>query len=152
MGVFRFAAPLIAASIIFALLEIQIEGPDGWAAALPTWRVENRWTRLFWGGRPLTGYHVYVQAFVLLMLHLPLALGVLRPSLPIEIRLLAFLTLFWVLEDFVYFVLNPAFGVRRFSKSHIPWHPHWWWFLPREYWIFTPIGIALYLWSRTPAG
>ena len=40
----------------FALLEMQIEGPNGWTASLPTWRVENRWTRLFFSSKPLTGY------------------------------------------------------------------------------------------------
>ena len=29
---------LLAVSLLTALLEIQIEGPNGWAAKLPTWR------------------------------------------------------------------------------------------------------------------
>jgi hypothetical protein len=49
--------------------------------------------------------------------------------------------LFWVSEDFLWFVLNPAFGLRRFAKTHAGWHRHWWLGAPIEYWIFTPLGL-----------
>ncbi|HEX7241802.1 MAG TPA: hypothetical protein VF263_16090 [Longimicrobiaceae bacterium] len=143
-----FALTVAAAATVFALLEIQVEGSAGWATALPTWRVENRWTRLLFGSRALTGYHLYVHLFVLLLIHLPYALGFVAPSLRAEARIAAFLVLFWVLEDFLWFVLNRDYGVRRFTPEHAWWHaPSWWWIMPREYWIFTPIGIALYAWS-----
>jgi hypothetical protein len=143
-----FFASLVCTSVVFALLEIQIEGQHGWASALPTWTVSNKWTRLVLGGRPFTGYHLYVQLFFLLMLHLPYGLGLLSPSIHVELRLLSFGVLFWILEDFLWFVFNPAFGIRKFSRSAVWWHSHaWWWIMPREYWLFTPIGIALYVWS-----
>jgi hypothetical protein len=145
---FAFVAFLAAAAAVFALLEIQIEGSSGWASALPTWRMQNRWTRLVMGSRALTGYHLYVHLFVLLLLHLPFALGLAAPTLAAEARILAFLVLFWILEDFLWFVFNPEFGVRRFTREHAWWHaPAWWWIMPREYWVFTPVGVALYLWS-----
>jgi hypothetical protein len=59
-----FIVTLAIAATLFALVEIQIEGPNGWAARLPTWQVENRWTRLFWSAKPLTGYHLYTQLFI----------------------------------------------------------------------------------------
>jgi hypothetical protein len=142
-----FVVAVLAVAAVFALAEVQIEGKNGWASALPTWRVDNRWTRSVMGGRPLTGYHFYLHLFLLLILHVPLALGIATPSLAGEMRIFSFLILFWVAEDFLYFVVNPAFRLRRFSKAHIWWHPHWWWILPREYWVFTPIGIALYVLS-----
>ena len=92
---------LAVASGLFALVEIQIEGPNGWAERLPTWRIENQWTRLFCGRRPLTGYHLYVLLFVLLIVHLPYALSLVTPSLKAEFRILAFLILFWMAEDFL---------------------------------------------------
>lgn len=67
-----FCVFLFLTSWLFALVEIHIEGPHGWATSLPTWRVQNRITRIFYGGKPLTGYHLYVQLFVLLMSHAPL--------------------------------------------------------------------------------
>jgi hypothetical protein len=143
-----FAGFLVTASTLFALLEIEIEGAKGWARDLPTWRIRNRWTRLVLGARPLTGYHLYVNLFLLLVLHLPYAFGFIRPSLGAELRILAFVALFWVLEDFLWFALNPAFGLRRFRRERIRWHaPDWWWIAPRDYWLFTPAGIALYVLS-----
>ncbi|HEX6938272.1 MAG TPA: hypothetical protein VF158_02590 [Longimicrobiales bacterium] len=143
-----FFASVFGAAAVFARLEIEIEGSAGWASALPTWRLENRWTRLLLGGRPLTGYHLCVHLFLLLVGHLPYALALVRPSLAVEARIASFLILFWVLEDFLWFVANPAFGIRRFRRENIPWHaPGWWWIMPREYWILTPLGLALYVWS-----
>ncbi|HEY4362789.1 MAG TPA: hypothetical protein VGN17_17605 [Bryobacteraceae bacterium] len=152
MRALAFLLAVLLAAVAFALAEVQIEGRNGWAAALPTWRIDNRWTRILMGGRPLTGYHLYVHLFLLILLHVPFALEMSEPTLPREMRIFAFLILFWVAEDFLYFVFNPAFGLRRFSKQHIPWHPHWWWILPREYWIFAPLGIALYGASSHLAG
>src|SRR5438093_13235399 len=58
-----------------AQVEIQSERPTGWAANLPTWRVEQYWwLDPFWGGRPLTGYHLWVFSFMALPFHLPIAL------------------------------------------------------------------------------
>ncbi len=143
-----FVIVLVAASAFFALLEIQIEGGAGWASDLPTWRFENNWTRLILGARPITGYHVCFQLFVLSLGHLGYALGV-APSLKLELRIIAFLVLFWILEDFLWFVFNPRFGLRRFRRKHIWWHAKtWWWFMPRDYWIFLPIAAALLVAAR----
>ena len=141
-----FFGMVLAAGYVFAKLEIQIEGGAGWAADLPTWRVENRWTRWFFSSRPLTGYHLYVHLFVLCLVHLPYALGFVAPSWPAQARILSFLIFFWLVEDFLWFVLNPEFGVRKFRREHIWWHaPTWWWIMPRDYWVFTPIATLLYV-------
>jgi hypothetical protein len=45
-------------AFFFANVEIQIEGAHGWAASLPTWRIEkHQLLDIFCGGRPMTGYH-----------------------------------------------------------------------------------------------
>ena len=140
-----FIAGLLATSIVFALLEIEIEGDNGWAARLPTWRYQSRWTRRLLGARPITGYHLYFQLLVLLLTHLPYMLGIVRPGLAVELRIIAFVLLFWVIEDFLWIVLNPAYGLRRFRRDTIWWHAEsWWGFMPRDYWIFTPIAAVLY--------
>jgi hypothetical protein len=144
-----FVAAVLVAAGAFAMLEIQIEGEDGWGAALPTWRVENRWTRWFFGGRPFTGYHLWVHVFIVWVVHLPFLLALAPFGWAAEARVLAFLVFFWIAEDFLWFVLNPAFGLRRFRREHIWWHaPGWWWIMPREYWLFAPVGLALYLAGR----
>lgn len=143
-----FGVGLLAAASVLALLEIEIEGREGWAGRLPTWRLTNAWTRRLLGARSLTGYHVYVHLFVLILAHLPYLLGLIRPSITAELRILAFLLLLWTLEDFLWFVLNPAYGIRRFRREEIWWHaPTWWWIMPRDYWIFVPLGVALYILS-----
>ena len=65
---------MIVVALFFANVEIQIEGPNGWASALPvTFRIEEHWLLdIFWGGRPLTGYHAWVFSFMALAFHLPL--------------------------------------------------------------------------------
>lgn len=148
-----FFIGLVAAAACFALMEIQIEGPAGWARNLPTWRIRDpRLLRLMervMPGRPLTGYHVWIILFIALVAHLPFLVFGLPWSWRGELRSLSFIALFWVLEDFLWFVLNPHYGLRRFRPQYIAWHqPAWWWIAPRDYWIGLVVGLALYLASR----
>ena len=140
-----FALFLLASATAFALLEIQIEGRHGWAENLPTWRIDNRWTRRLWK-KPLTGYHLYAQGFVFLCAHAPFGLGLAGWGLAAELRVLSFVALFWVLEDFLWFVCNPSYGLHRFNPQSIAWHRDaWWWVAPRDYWIGVPLGVLLYV-------
>ncbi|HUF11908.1 MAG TPA: hypothetical protein VMN78_02285 [Longimicrobiales bacterium] len=141
-----FFGLLAAVSVAFALLEIQIEGGHGWASGLPTWRIRNRWTERFLGARAITGYHLYAHVFVLLLVHLPYAVVPDAWDWRVELRILAFLILFWILEDFLWFVLNPRYRLRRFRPQYVWWHAaSWWGPMPRDYWLFIPVGIVLYL-------
>lgn len=143
-----FLSVLFVVSLVFALLEIQIEGGTGWAADLPTWRVRVRALDFLFGERPLTGYHVYAFLFVGFAVHVPFLVEPSLFSMARELRLLAFIVLFWVLEDFLWFVMNPSFGLRRFRPEHVWWHgKRWPAFLPLAYWIFLPIGLGLYILS-----
>ena len=143
-----YVAHLILTSGLFAQLEIQIEGPEGWAANLPTWKIENQWTRLFFSEKPLTGYHTFLITFMITVVHIPYALGMATFSLGAEMRILSFFVLFSIVEDFLWFVMNPDFGLKRFKREHIWWHaPKWWWIMPRDYCLFLPVGIGLYVGS-----
>lgn len=149
------AVTLVA--FFFAKVEVQIEGDAGWAASLPTWKIESHWLLdMFWGGRPMTGYHAWVFSFMALIFHLPMAvLGRWTPRL--EARVLGALMWFWILEDFLWFVINPAFGLAKFGPATIWWHKHWLWVVPTDYVTFTVVGTLLLTWSYrrptpTPAG
>ncbi len=142
-----FFAWVVATGAAFAMLEVQIEGGGGWATTLPTWRSDHPLARLILGGRTLTGYHLWVHICLLLLVHLVYPLGAAPLSWRMEARIVAFLALFWVVEDFLWFVFNPAFGLRRFRPAHVWWHQRWWGPLPREYWIFVPLAAAAYVWS-----
>ena len=151
----RRALPIVALvlgvavlALCFANVEIQIEGPDGWAAKLPvTFRVERHWLlELFWGGRPMTGYHAWVFTFMALVFHFPLLI-VWRFTLKLEARILASLMIFWIVEDFLWFLLNPAYGLGRLLSRQVPWHRHWLLGLPTDYWSFTLVAAGLYWYS-----
>ncbi len=107
-----FAATLgfvLLLAFFFAKLEIAIEGEDGWAANLPTWRIEHHWLLdLLWGGREMTGYHAWAFSLVALFFHFPLVFSG-DYSWAAEQRVLGSLMVFWVCEDFLWFLLNPAF-------------------------------------------
>ena len=143
------AVALLAAC--FAQTEIQIEGPAGWAANLPTWRIEKHWLLdIFWGGRAMTGYHAWVFSFVALMFHFPFVF-VRTWSPRLECRALACILLFWTIEDFLWFVLNPAFGIGRFAPEFIPWHHHWWLCAPADYWVgIVTAGVLMTISYRRP--
>jgi hypothetical protein len=56
---------VLALAYLFARVEVEIEGEAGWAANLPTWRIEEHLLLdIFWGGRALTGYHLWMFSFI----------------------------------------------------------------------------------------
>ena len=137
--------------LFFAMTEIQIEGANGWACSLPTWRIEKHWLLdIFWGGRPMTGYHAWVFSFMFLAFHLPHAING-SFSLRLEVRCVGALMIFWIIEDFLWFVLNPCFGLARFAPQFVPWHKHWLLGMPTDYLVFTAIGLFLLAWSYARA-
>ena len=141
-----FFTGLFVLSSLLAAMEIQVEGTQGWAASLPTWRMDNRFSKALLSGKPLTGYHFYLFSFVFVFVHLPFFSGLAPWTLGHELRVMAFNFLFWVAEDFLWFIFNPAFGLSKFKREHIWWHaPTWWIIAPRDYWVLTPMGIGLYL-------
>jgi len=148
MQLVLFITAVIVCAAFLALLEIQIEGADGWAGNLPTWKISNRLTKLFLGSVPFTGYHLYLSLFTLCFLHLPYLVGITLFSVSSELRLFSFYLFFWVAEDFLWFAFNPAFGLRKFRKENIWWHAgSWWIFMPKLYWILLPVGAILYFFS-----
>ena len=137
------AAGLLVLAFLFAQVEIQIEGPAGWARDLPTWRVDQHpLLDVFWGGKPLTGYHAWVFAFMAAVFHLPLLLTG-RFTWRLELRALGSVMVFWILEDALWFALNPAFGLHRLTPAFVPWHKHWIMGVPTDYPLFLIAGIAL---------
>lgn len=142
-------------AVLFAQAEIQIEGARGWAAGLPTWRIQDAPVlRAFFGGREITGYHVFMFSFMAAVFHLP-AFLTLRWSWKLEARVLGSLSLFWIAEDVLWFIMNPAYGLARLTPHHVPWHPHWMLGVPVDYLVGPLVAIFLLGWSfaaeRVPA-
>ncbi len=139
---------IVIAAFLWANLEIHIEGSQGWAANLPTWKVDKHiLLDLFYGGRPLTGYHVWAFSSVFFFFHLPFFF-LHTWSFRGELCAIAGYNLFWVIEDCLWFVLNPHFGLSKFNKSSVWWHKRWFLGLPLDYWVLGGLGAVLLHFSR----
>lgn len=131
-----FSVYLFVLALVLALLEIQIEGPHGWAEKLPCWRpdpdsfLEKAFSKLI--GKPLTGYHISVFTLVFITLHFPFFTGT-KWSISEELWTISILLLYSVFWDFLWFVWNPYYGLKKFSSSAIWWHKNWLGPVPVDY-------------------
>src|SRR4030042_224133 len=141
-----YLAFMVFMAFILALGEIQIEGKDGWAAKTPAWRLEKGWLVKITGGRPITGYHVFMTIFLMALVHLPLFF--VQWSWRLESLLFGFYLGMVLLEDFFWFVFNPYYGIKSFRKGKIWWHKQWWGPVPSLYWILLPIVVLLIYFGR----
>jgi hypothetical protein len=141
-----FLAFMVFLSFILALLEIQIEGKDGWASKIPSWRIEKGWLMRLTGGLPITGYHLFMTLFLITIVHLPLFF--VPWNWQLESLLLGFYVGMVFLEDFLWFVLNPYYGIKSFRKGKIWWHKQWWGPVPALYWFLLIIVIVLIYFGR----
>lgn len=133
----------IALAVVLALWEIQIEGKNGWASNLPCWRRERGTIVKILGGRPWTGYHTCMVAFLILVMHFPFVLFQ-DWEIRKELLVWGFFFQLVMVEDFLWFVLNPAFGLKRFRKEYIWWHSTWWGPLPDFYWWYATVSAVLF--------
>lgn len=119
---------LILTSMIFGLLEIEIEGEDGWAKNLPTFQVKS-----------ITGYHLFLWIFMLLMIHLPVFF-VKKYTMTLEMFLLSFYLLMLITEDAFWFFFNT-----KFHKSQKPdeWREPKFLTIPYFYFIAAPLILVL---------
>src|SRR3989344_1890830 len=141
--------PMLVFSIIMAFciakLEINVEGKDGFAKKLPTYRFSNWFTKLIMGRTKMTGYHVWLNITVFAFLQFPFFIG--YPwSLDFEMQIIAVLLIGIMFEDFFWFVLNPAFGWRKFEKKDAPWHK-WIGPVPALYLIYAAASSTFLLLS-----
>jgi hypothetical protein len=134
---------ILVSAFAIAKLEIQIEGKDGWAKNLPTWKIKNRLTKLLIGSYPFTGYHLWAGITLFVFFHLPFFIG-LPWNLSNELKLISMLIVTVVLEDFLWFILNPNYGIKKFNSKFVSWHK-WIGPLPLAYAITLPLGITLFL-------
>ncbi|HZX49589.1 MAG TPA: hypothetical protein VFE94_00355 [Candidatus Paceibacterota bacterium] len=124
-------------AMLFAAIEIEIEGKHGWAEKTSTWfRTKGLAARLYglaMGGKPLTGYHLFMFFLPLLVVHSHFVMGV-PWSVEAELLALALYFVWMPTWDFLWFVLNPYYGVKKFKKQKVWWHA-------RSHWLFniTPL-------------
>jgi len=147
VGIYLLFLTLISSE--FALLEIQIEGKHGWAQKLPTKLYNGSWWKKLFAGKAPTGYHLILMLlFLPTIFHLPFFFT--TWDLFKECIVLGSFFFFIVVEDFMWFVFNPEFGLKKFNSRNkdIWWHNKWFGLLPDYYLeglllsaIFLSIGL-----------
>ena len=107
-------------SIIYALIEIELEGKNGWMVNIPTAKVFNL------GNKSMTLYHIYmiILVFGTIMFQNNMAL-----TINSFLYSLSNFLIFLFLEDTLWFILNPYFTIKKFKKENIWWHS-------KQPWIF----------------
>jgi hypothetical protein len=126
----KYAVYLFVLATWLALLEVQIEGKNSWASALPCWRPKNpKWivARVYskiMGGLPLTGYHAVMFSFVFVILHFPFFSDT-SWKLSEEMKVCSVYFLLAPSWDFLYFVWNPYFFLVKDDPNAIENHKTW---------------------------
>ena len=95
-------------AILFALLEIEMEGKHGWAEKLPT---------VASGLGMFTMYHIYMNIIVILVVFYTTQL--LNVNIWTSIH---FIILWFLVEDVAWFILNPYYTLKKYTKEDIWWH------------------------------
>lgn len=132
----------IILAIIYGNLEANIEGDHPWAKALPTWRCNAFFNKILMG-HPLTGYHLFMALMFILIFHFKFFI-INFWSWQLELIHIGYLFLWLLLEDILWFVFNPYFGIKKFNKKHVKWHGKIWLLgFPIFYWFNLIFGIIL---------
>jgi len=102
-------------AVLYSILEIEIEGKNGgWAKNIPT--VKS-------GIGIFTYYHIYMNIIIILIITYSTII-----IFNYDIYLLLFFIIVWFsVEDFCWFVLNPYFTLKRYTKENIWWHANQLW-------------------------
>lgn len=141
-----YAVYLFLVDTMLALLEIQIEGKDGWAKNLPCWRPEKPYSfpvmfyTALMSGRELTGYHVVMFLFVFLILHFPFFTAI-GWSGAKELWVISNYFLLFVCWDFLWHVWNPHYGVRKFTPKAISHDYDWLGPIPKDYMVGMAVSL-----------
>ena len=135
-------------ALVLAILEIQIEGANGWAKNLPTWRpspghpVAKIYAKMM-SGKELTGYHTAMFGLVFLIFNLPYFFG-LTFTLEHWLKTLTFFFIFIALWDFLWFVFNPFHPLKNFAKEN-PNHKSFLFGMPLDYYYALTISAVIAL-------
>lgn len=105
---------------IWAALEVQIEGKYGWATELPT-------NKFF--GTKFTWYHVMMNCMVIMTVFM---------SVKWSWRVPYWISGLFLIEDYMWFMINPHFGIKNYNSENVWWHS-WWGNQPSGNWISTAI-------------
>ncbi len=61
----------------------------------------------------------------------------------LELHAIGAYTLFWIVEDALWFVMNPHYGWKKFTRENVWWHKRWLLGLPVDYWVLGTLCLVL---------
>nr|QFG74048.1 MAG: hypothetical protein [Megaviridae environmental sample] len=123
---------IVLCSVIYALIEIEVEGKKGWAEDLPTPNIGS-------SKKSLTIYHLYFFLFMLLVMNSVFFMGV-KFRMKEFIFIFSMLLMFFAVEDISWFILNPYYTLKNLDKA---WWHHTWQCIPLIYIILPIISFFL---------
>jgi len=104
---------------LWAWMEVEIEGKNGWAQKLPTSCAFMGWT---W-------YHVSMNIIVLVVLYRGLRCVQFEQCVWKNVLFFILYSVAWfVVQDLTWFVVNPSYGISKYTVHDIPWHASKPWF------------------------
>ena len=107
-------------SIFYSLIEIEIEGKDGWMVKIPTPKFFK------FGDKEMTLYHIYMLVLIIISVTFQNKMNFTLPSF---LYSASNVLLFLFLEDIIWFILNPHFTINKYKKENICWHAKQPWIL-----------------------
>jgi hypothetical protein len=119
-------------ALLYALLEIEIEGQDGWAKNLPTPKMLFHFTQ----------YHVIMNLIVILIFF-----KIYYKQKSDLLKTIFIISLWFMLEDTYWFIYNSKYTIQKYNKECVPWH-RWYYGLPLGSWISIFIFIMIYFSSK----
>ena len=135
----RDMAFTLAFATLWAWMEVEMEGKHGWAINLPTSCAFYGWT---W-------YHVSMNLIVLLVMFYSLQYANFARWYYKLSYYVLYVTAWFVVEDIMWFVLNPHYGIRKYTPNDIFWHANKVWFLGTflENWLVLGAWGAMIVWE-----
>jgi hypothetical protein len=153
-----WAAFFFMLALLFSAGFASVEGSIPYAGNLPdVWRPDPNlwWVKiLYWFpnlGRPVNGLDTFflllAGGFGIFLVPVYMKTHGHPYGLKDWFEMLTVFIVFSVIEDWVWYLINPFFGIQRFWPEYIPnWmHPLWFMGLPSQYWygLFASIPVAL---------
>jgi hypothetical protein len=123
---------------LYSLLEIELEAKEGWCKNLPTPVVLGNFTL----------YHILMNIIVILTI----SKVYIKDITSIEdISLATFYIAAWFLiEDFMWFILNPYYTIDKYKKEEIWWHARrpWYFGIPEHNLVGLGVMFICYSFSN----
>jgi len=99
-------------SIIYSLIEIELEGKSGWMKNIPTANIIKICNK------HMTLYHIYMLLLIITIFFYKSKINNFKDI----ILIFTYILLVLFLEDILWFVFNPYYTIKKYTKKDIWWH------------------------------